>query len=775
MKKICFLPLLLFALTALAGDNVLPHWAIGGFVRPDGRNPMVSPIADNFFYCPMKKARVRWECADTFNPAAVVKDGKVCVLYRAEDDPNAGIGKRTSRIGLVESADGVTIDYRSPSPVMYPDQSAISQEYEWPGGTEDPRVVEAEVDGEPLYVMTYTSWNRKTARLSVATSRDLRTWTHHGPCFRTAYDGKFANLACKSGSIVTEIKDGRLKATKIMVNGEEKYFMYWGEYWVCGATSDDLINWTPCLTPNPSPGGEGELLYLAKPRKGFFDSLLTECGPPAVKTEDGIVLIYNGKNASGSNGDACYAANTYAAGQMLFSGENPLQLLDRLDKPFFRPTHDFEKSGQYAAGTVFTEGLVWHQDKWFLYYGCADSFVGVAVCDPQTSLHEGDPIVLAQVPEGVINQQTALGTGKMACFVNSASGYAAESERPYFMNTSYIYPGRKWCDASTEQPWLVLEFTGIYEVNRLVFRDVEGHETNCGNVPEYWVYGRTKTSEEWTLLAHEENVGSQGEKDVSFAPMEVRYLKLVFSRGTRPSGEADNAIRLYGCDVYGRFVSELPRSDGNVSIGKSILAAYDAPDATCSALNLLTGQPSAERPWKPTTPQQGTDPYRYVIVDLEHTYDIKRFLLWDAKSINTDATNMNAYQIFISEELPDLSLITKAGDSNACWTQVADKKNAGSVNKKTVSLSTPVRGRYVKLVFPRTSASMNNAEQPALYAFHVYGTPIDDEDTIVQIKNEKLKMKNYGEGAYTLSGIRVGEGKQKPGLYVKSGRKVLVR
>ena len=767
MKRLFFLTLLLSAITSFAGDNVLPYWAIGGFTRPEGKNPMVSPIANNLFYCPMKKAQVKWECADTFNPAAVVKDGKVCVLYRAEDDPNAGIGKRTSRIGLVESQDGVTIDYRSPSPVMYPDQSAISKEFEWPGGTEDPRVVEAEVDGKPLYVMTHTSWNRKTARLSIATSRDLRTWTHHGPCFRSAYDGKFANLACKSGSIVTEIKDGRLQAAKIMVNGESKYFMYWGESWVCGATSDDLITWTPIVDANT------DLLYLARTRKGFFDSSFAECGPPAVVTENGIVLIYNGKNASGSNGDACYAANTYAAGQMLFSKDNPLQLLDRLDKPFFRPIADFERSGQYAAGTVFTEGLVWHQGKWFLYYGCADSFVGVAVCDPLTSLHEGDPIVTAQVPEGVINQQTALGTGKMTCFVNACSGYASESERPYYMNTSYIYPGRKWCDASTEQPWLVLEFTGIYEVSRLVFRDVEGHESNCGNVPEYWVYGRTKTGEDWTLLAHEAGVGNQAVKDVTFAPTEVRYLKLVFSRGTRPSGETDNAIRLYGCDVYGRFVSELPRSDGNVSIGKSILAAYDAPDATRSALNLLTGLPAAERPWCPTTPQQGIDPYRYIIVDLEKTYDIKRLLLWDAKSIDSNATNMNAYQMFISEDMPDLSLITKAGDSNTCWTQVADKKNAGSTNKKTVSLSTPVRGRYVKLVFPRTSASMNNAEQPALYAFHVYGTPIDDEDAIDEVKSERLKVKN--EGTYTLSGIRVEDGKQKPGLYIKSGRKILVR
>ena len=362
----------------------------------------------------------------------------------------------------------------------------------------------------------------------------------------------------------------------------------------------------------------------------------------------------------------------------------------------------------------------------------------------------------------------------MACFVNSSSGYVSESEKPQHMNTSYIYPGRKWCDSSTEQSWLILEFTAIYEVNRLVFRDVEGHETNCGNVPEYWVYGRTKTSEDWTLLAHEDGVGNQATKDISFPPAEVRYLKLVFSRGIRPSGEPDNAIRLYGCDVYGSFVSEIPRSDSNISIGKTILAAHNTPNATHSALNLLTGTPAAERPWKPTTPVQGTDPYRYVIVDLEQTYDIKRLLLWDAKSIDAAATNMNAYQIYISEEMPNLSLITKSGDTNTCWTQVADKKNAGAVNKKTVSLATPIRGRYVKLVFPRTSAGMNNADQPALYAFHIYGTLAEDDDAIGQIPSANPSDKD-DETIYTLSGIKVEKGKQKPGLYIKSGQKVLLR
>ncbi|MBR4517156.1 MAG: hypothetical protein IKO60_07155 [Bacteroidaceae bacterium] len=780
MTRLLVLPLLLVCLSLSAGDNVLPYWAIGGFTRPEGKNPMVSPIPGNLFYCPMKKAQVKWECADTFNPAAVVKDGKVCVLYRAEDDPDAGIGKRTSRIGLVESADGITTDYRSPSPVMYPDQSAVSKEYEWPGGTEDPRVVEAEVDGKPLYVMTYTSWNRKTARLSVATSRDLRTWTHHGPCFRTAYDGKFANLACKSGSIVTEIRDGRLQAAKVMVRGEEKYFMYWGESWVCGATSDDLVNWTPIIeTPQPPLGGEIKLLYLAKPRKGFFDSSFAECGPPAVRTENGIVLIYNGKNASGSGGDGSYPANTYAAGQMLFSRDNPLELVDRLDKPFFRPIADFERSGQYAAGTVFTEGLVWHRGKWFLYYGCADSFVGVAVCDPATALHEGDPIVTAQVPEGVVNQRTAFGTGKATCFVNSCSGSAAKGEEAVNMNLSYIYPGRKWCDASTEQPWLVLEFTGIYEVSRFVLRDVGNREANCGNVPEYWLYGRTQTSESWTLLAHEENVGDKDEKDICFPPVEVRYLKLVVRRGVRPSGVNDNAVRLYGCDVYGRLVGDISRSDGNVSIGKTILAAHDTPDATLSALNLLTGLPAAERPWMPTTPVMDSDPYRYVVVDLEATYDIKRLLLWDAKSIDAEAVNMNAYQLFVSQDEPDLSLITKAGDSNTCWKQVADKKGVGGMNKKTVSLSEPVRGRYVKLVFPRTSAGMNNVAAPALFAFHVYGTPVEDDDAIALpyyiYKEAEDNDKETDASVYNLMGIRQERRPSKPGLYITSGRKVLVR
>jgi predicted GH43/DUF377 family glycosyl hydrolase len=54
-------------------------------------------------------------------------------------------------------------------------------------------------------------------------------------------------------------------------------------------------------------------------------------------------------------------------------------MLDRLETPFICPDLPHEVSGQYAAGTTFIEGLVFFKGKWFLYYGTADSMVGLAI------------------------------------------------------------------------------------------------------------------------------------------------------------------------------------------------------------------------------------------------------------------------------------------------------------------------------------------------------------------------------------------------------------
>lgn len=364
LRRMLWVALLPVSLAATAQQ--LPAWALGPFIRPAHVNPILVPDTQSVFFDPMSRKNLAWEAGDVFNPAAVVKNNKIYVLYRAEDRSGMGIGKRTSRLGMAESKDGITMK-KSPVPVFYPGEDA-QKENEWPGGCEDPRIA---VTAEGLYVMLYTQWNRKVARLAVATSRDLVNWTKHGPAFGKAYDGRFKDLFCKSGSVVTRVEKGKQVITKL--NG--KYMMYWGERFMNIATSDDLINWTPTLDK------DGKLDMIVKPRRGYFDSDLTECGPPAIITDKGILVLYNGKNKGNQDRDTRYTANTYAAGQVLFDLKDPSRVLSRLDKPFFVPTESFEKSGQYPAGTVFIEGLVYFKNKWFLYYGCADSRVGVAVYD----------------------------------------------------------------------------------------------------------------------------------------------------------------------------------------------------------------------------------------------------------------------------------------------------------------------------------------------------------------------------------------------------------
>ncbi len=90
-------------------------------------------------------------------------------FYWAEDNSAIGIGSRTSRLGYASSHDGLHFK-RMSVPVFYPADDS-QKELENPGGCEDPRVAVTE-DG--LYVMHYTQWNRKQARLAVATSRDFK-------------------------------------------------------------------------------------------------------------------------------------------------------------------------------------------------------------------------------------------------------------------------------------------------------------------------------------------------------------------------------------------------------------------------------------------------------------------------------------------------------------------------------------------------------------------------------------------------------------------------
>jgi predicted GH43/DUF377 family glycosyl hydrolase len=346
-------------------------WTLGPFQRLDSANPCLAPRPESTFHCPVRRKEVRWEEKDVFNPAAVVRNGKVYLLYRAEDTVGRHAG--TSRIGLAESHDGLTFSRRS-EPVLYPDNDFMKI-YEWEGGCEDPRIVEDEAG---TYYLTYTAYDGRLARLCVAVSTDLLHWEKQGLAFGKSANGLYQDVWSKSGSIVCRQAGERLVAARL--NG--LYWMYWGEADIYLATSENLVDWDPL----PYSPGSPAVRYAFSRRLNCFDSALVEPGPPALLTEQGILFIYNSKNSQ-NMGDPALPEGTYAAGQVLMDRRDPSAVLRRTEGYFFKPDKPYEITGQ-VGNVCFLEGLVPFKGQWLLYYGTADSKIAVATTPAQDELRD---------------------------------------------------------------------------------------------------------------------------------------------------------------------------------------------------------------------------------------------------------------------------------------------------------------------------------------------------------------------------------------------------
>src|SRR5687767_14016387 len=123
--------------------------SIFNFTKADEFIAVLVPDSSQVFVCPILKKEVKWEEKDVFNPAVVVRNDTLFLLYRAEDRIGKYAG--TSRIGLAWSANGLHFN-KYPQPVFYPDNDD-QKKWEWEGGCEDPRVVQ---DEKGVYYMTYT-------------------------------------------------------------------------------------------------------------------------------------------------------------------------------------------------------------------------------------------------------------------------------------------------------------------------------------------------------------------------------------------------------------------------------------------------------------------------------------------------------------------------------------------------------------------------------------------------------------------------------------------
>ena len=309
----------LFAVLLALASQDSASWPFGAWQRAS-ETPVISPQGDG------------WESAGTFNPSVVLRDGKIVMLYRAQD--KAG----TSRLGYAESADGIHFTRRS-QPVFSPEK-----DYEKDGGVEDPRLVQF---GDTYY-LTYTGYNKKDAQLCMATSKDLIHWERRG-IILPAYKGNWNVRWTKSGAIVPEKVGG-------------KYWMYFlgtsqdNKDQMGLASSTDLLHWTEATETPVLPA-----------RAGKFDSRVVEPGPAPIVTANGIFLIYNGADDK----------LVYRTGVAMFDRNDPRRVISRTDSPIFAPEKEWEKVGQ-VPNVVFVEGMVRKGDDYLFYYGGADTNVGVA-------------------------------------------------------------------------------------------------------------------------------------------------------------------------------------------------------------------------------------------------------------------------------------------------------------------------------------------------------------------------------------------------------------
>ena len=356
----------------IATPKTKTEWAFDEFTKVDSINPILNPSSNLTFTDPITGSSSKWEERNVLNPTAVVKDDKVYLMYRAQDLNG------TSRIGMAVSEDGLYFE-KLPEPIFYPDNDdmkvfewhfkkaeldQISPDSTYFDGVEDPRIVESDTGD---YIMTYTAYDGKTARLSLASSKDLKVWTKHGLVLS---EEKYKDTWSKSGAIVSELQGNKIIAKKI----DGKYWMYFGDTDLFMASSTDLIHWE--VAENEE---SGKMISVLHPRAGYFDSRLVEPGPYALLKDEGILLIYNSSNAANYN-DPNLSKFTYAAAQALFDKSQPYKLLERTENYFIHPDKDYEKIGEVNE-VCFVEGLVFFKGQWFLYYGTADSKIAVAVAN----------------------------------------------------------------------------------------------------------------------------------------------------------------------------------------------------------------------------------------------------------------------------------------------------------------------------------------------------------------------------------------------------------
>ena len=349
----------------------MKDWMFGPFQKL--QEPVLEPTDSLKFHCPINDRLEHWAHTGVYNPAAVVRDKKLHIVYRADGESlggedDFGCERVTCRIGHAQSEDGVHFK-PSAEPVVFPDQDAF-EPYEWWGGCQDMHVIEGE-DGR--YYMNYDGWSGLYSGpgfgecgaqpimdvLLSATSDDMVHWKKEG----VAINPQWTNFLNHSRSGVVLCRENGDKLTAVKLHG--KYWMYLSfRGWL--ESSDDLIHWDPVLDSQ----GRMKCLFPQYPQYPYCN-LACEAGAAAILTEQGIVYFFNGLGRFGEK-------EIWSVGQALISPDDLLTVLDVAETPLLEPEYNWEKIGHCPAYATVCNTIVKWNGKWRLYYGGADRVIGCA-------------------------------------------------------------------------------------------------------------------------------------------------------------------------------------------------------------------------------------------------------------------------------------------------------------------------------------------------------------------------------------------------------------
>lgn len=280
-----------------------------------------------------------WEAKAVFNAAALELEKNVYILYRAMSPDN------TSVVGCAISKDGIIISERLPEPVYVP-RAAFENKNVAGGnsGCEDPRVTRL---GDRVY-MTYTAFNGsdppRVALTSISVANMLaRRWSWRDPV-----------LISPAGA---DDKDAAIFPVK-----------FGGKYAILHRLGVSIwIDFVDSLDGDWDTPLNGEVLM--SPRTGPADSQKIGIAGPPIETEYGWLLLYHGVSKKSDHHYHLRAA--------LLGRHDPTKVLVRTAEPILEVDAPYERYG-IVPNVVFSNGAVVRGDQLLVYYGGADTVLGVA-------------------------------------------------------------------------------------------------------------------------------------------------------------------------------------------------------------------------------------------------------------------------------------------------------------------------------------------------------------------------------------------------------------